>query len=219
MKIFQWLGRHPVWLIMGLAFVVRLVPATVRFVIGSDDGLFLTLGQNLAAGQGYTGDGITTQIDFPPGYPLFAAGIYLLGGSPELPTKLNMLLIGTLLPLPIYWLTYQLADKRTALIAGLLTALHPALILAQGNFESVAEQPYVLLLYTGWALLWWALTNRRLWAFGLAGLLVGMAHLVRWEGVVLGLIAAGIILVALRRDSLLPVLALTAIFGDDAVAA
>ena len=37
-----------------------------------------------------------------------------------------------------------------------------------------------------------------------------MAHLVRWEGVVLGLIAAAIIVVALRRDSLLPVLAFLA---------
>ncbi|MDH3674365.1 MAG: glycosyltransferase family 39 protein [Anaerolineae bacterium] len=206
MNAYHWLRHHPIWLVLGLALAVRIVPATVRFVIGSDDGLFLTLGQNLVAGQGYTGDGVTTQIDFPPGYPFFAAGVYLLGGGPELPTKLNILLIGMLLPLTIYWLTYQLADKSTALIAGLLTALHPALVLAQGNFESVAEQPYAVLLYTGWALLWWALRNRRLWAFGLAGILIGMAHLVRWEGVVLGLIAAGIIVVALRRAAILPVL-------------
>ena len=83
--------RHPVWVILVIAVAVRILPATVRFVIGSDDGLFLTLGQNLAAGRGYTGDGITTQIDFPPGYPFFAAAVYWLGGGLELPTQLNIL--------------------------------------------------------------------------------------------------------------------------------
>ena len=50
MKLYQRLLQHPIWLIIGVAFIIRILPATVRFVIGSDDGLFLTLGQNLAAG-------------------------------------------------------------------------------------------------------------------------------------------------------------------------
>jgi 4-amino-4-deoxy-L-arabinose transferase-like glycosyltransferase len=237
MRFYHWFFRHPLWLLIGVAFMVRILPATVRFVIGSDEGLFLTLGQNLAAGRGYTGDGLTTQIDFPPGFPLFAAAIYGLGGGLELPAKLNILMMGALLPLPIYWLTRQLSDARTALLAGLFTALHPALVLSQGNFESVAEQPYSLLLYTAWGLLWWGLAyaraglpnpalgvdlqpkevrpehfptkrlvQRRLWVFGLAGVLVGLAHLVRWEGVILGVVAAGIILLALRRAAIRPLL-------------
>lgn len=216
MNLLRWLVRHPLWLLFLIAFVVRLLPATVRFVIGSDEGLFLTLGQNLAAGRGYTGDGATIQIDFPPGFALFAAAVYRLGGGLELPTQLNILLIGSLLPLPIYWLARQLSDAKTALLAGLLTALHPALVLSQGNFESVAEQPYALLLYTAWGLLGWGLTSaraglpnpaqRKNWAFGLAGLLTGLAHLVRWEGVILGVVALGIIILVLRRAALKPAL-------------
>jgi 4-amino-4-deoxy-L-arabinose transferase-like glycosyltransferase len=205
MKLYSLFARQPIWIILIIAVAVRILPATVRFVIGSDDGLFLTLGQNLAAGRGYTGDGLTTQIDFPPGYPFFAAAVYWLGGGLELPTQLNILLIGSLLPLPVTWLTRQLFDSRTALIAGLLTALAPALVLSQGNFEAVAEQPYALLLYTGWGMLWWALTQRRWWGFGLAGLLIGAAHLIRWEGVILGVLAAGIIVLVLRRSSPGPV--------------
>lgn len=207
-----WALAYPALLLVIVAFALRLLPAFVRFVIGSDDGLFLTLGQNLAAGHGYTGDGVTTQIDFPPGYPLFAAAVYALGGGLELPTRLNMLVIGSLLPLAIWWLARQLTDDGlTALLAGLLTALHPALVLAQGNFESVAEQPYALLLYTGWGVLWWAIHHRRrLWAFGLAGALIGLAHLVRWEGIILGLLGAGLLVLFLWRDRrrLIPALAL-----------
>lgn len=199
MRLLRWFSDHPLWLLLGVAVAIRILPATVRFVIGSDDGLFLTLGQNLAAGRGYTGDGLTRQIDFPPGYPFFAAAIYWLGGGLELPTRLNILVIGALLPLPIYWLARQLTDPKTALLAGWLIALHPALVLAQGNLESVAEQPYALLLYPAWGLLWWGFTRPRWWIFGLAGLLVGLAHLVRWEGVILGLLAAGIIGLVLRR--------------------
>jgi len=204
MKYYFWIKRHPGWLLFAIALLFRILPVTVRFVIGSDDGLFLTLGQNLAVGQGYTGDGLTTQIDFPPGYPLFAAAIYRLGGGLELPTQLNVLLIGSLLPVAIYWLAGQLVSRKAAFLAGLLTALHPALVLAQGNFESVAEQPYALLLYSGWGLLWWGTTHRRGWVFGLAGLMMGAAHLLRWEGVVMGIIAAGVIVVLLWRNRLLP---------------
>ncbi len=207
MKIYRCFINHPLGLIITVALLIRILPASVRFVIGSDDSLFLTLGQNLAAGHGYTGDGLTTQIDFPPAYPLFAAAIYTLGGGLEWPTKLNMLLIGSLLPVSIYGLASQLTNSKTALIAALLTALHPALVLSQGNFESVAEQPYALLLYTGWGMLWLALTRRQLWHFGLAGLLIGIAHWVRWEGLILGLIAAGLLVLLLRREALWPVLA------------
>jgi len=49
-KLYRWLTQHPIWLLISVAFIIRILPATVRFVIGSDDGLFLTLGQNLAAG-------------------------------------------------------------------------------------------------------------------------------------------------------------------------
>jgi hypothetical protein len=63
-------------------------------------------------------------------------------------------------------------------------------------------------------LLWWGFARPRrgafdpvqAGAFGLAGLLVGMAHLVRWEGIIMGLVAAGIIVIVLRRAAVGPVL-------------
>jgi 4-amino-4-deoxy-L-arabinose transferase-like glycosyltransferase len=197
--------RHPVWVLLAIAVAVRLVAVSVRFTIGTDEGLFLTLGRNLAAGLGYTGNGEVIQIDFPPGFSLFAAAVYALGGWPELPSQLNVVVVGSLLVLPIYWLARQLTEPATALRAGLFTALLPALVLAQGNFEAVAEPLYSLLLFTGWALLWWALSGRRLWAFALAGLAVGLAHLVRWEGLVMAALAAGVVVLALRRAAVAPV--------------
>ncbi len=205
-KLTAWIARHPLWSLFGLALAVRILPATFRFVISTDEGLFLTLGQNLAAGLGYTSDGRTLQVDFPPGYPLVAAVIYGFGGGLELPSKINLLAFGSLLPLPVFWLARQLGDEKTAFRSGLFTALLPGLALGQVNFEASAEQLYSLLLYTGWAALGWGVTRRRALAFGLAGLAVGAAHLVRWEGLILGLLGAGVIALTLRRALLLPTL-------------
>jgi hypothetical protein len=52
MKLIPRITKHPLWVIVIIAVAVRIVPVMVRFVIGSDDALFMTLGQNLAAGQG-----------------------------------------------------------------------------------------------------------------------------------------------------------------------
>jgi 4-amino-4-deoxy-L-arabinose transferase-like glycosyltransferase len=204
------LARHPLWVLLALAVVVRLLAVSVRFVIGTDEGLFLTLGRSLASGLGYTGDGRVLQVDFPPGFSSFAAAVYALGGWPELPSQLNVVVIGSLLVLPVYWLARQLTDTPTAFRAGLFTALLPALVLAQGNFESVAEPLYSLLLFTGWALLWWALIARRPLAFGLAGLALGAAHLVRWEGVVMAGLGTLFIVGVRRRQAVRPVLVLAA---------
>lgn len=203
-------AQHPLWVLLGLAVAARLVAVSVRFVIGTDEGLFLTLGRNLVEGLGYTGNGRDVQIDFPPGFSLFAAAVYALGGWPELPSQLNVVVIGSLLVLPTYWLARQMLDALTAWRAGLFVALLPALVLAQSNFESVAEPLYTLLLLTGWALLWRGLTTRRQLTFGLAGLALGAAHLVRWEGVVVALLAAGYTALVLRRVAIWPVAALLA---------
>ena len=204
--LLDWRLRHPLWVLLIVAVAIRLVAVNVRFVIGTDEGLFLTLGRNLAAGLGYTGDGRTLQVDFPPGFSLFAALVYLLGGGPELPSKLNLLLFGSLLVIPIYWLGRHLATEQTGFRAGLFVALVPALVLGQANFEAVAEPLYTLLLFTAWALLWRGLTRREVWTFALAGLALGAAHLVRWEAVVLGLIAVLLIIGGLKRAAFAPVL-------------
>ena len=237
--------RYPVGVLLVVAVAVRLVAVSVRFVIGTDEGLFLTLGRSLADGLGYTGDGRVVQVDFPPGFSLFAAAVYALGGWPELPSQLNVVVVGGLVVAPVYWLARQMLDATAAFRAGLFTALLPALVLAQGNFESVAEPLYTLMLFTGWALVWRGVGVLRAemvagkgghpirfasragrepplqvrvrrrgpqkWiVLGLAGLAIGAAHLVRWEGVVMALLAAGFVVVVLRRGAIGPVVVMMA---------
>jgi 4-amino-4-deoxy-L-arabinose transferase-like glycosyltransferase len=211
-----------VWTLLAAAMLARLPAVLVRFVIGTDEGLFLTLGRNLARGLGYTGNGTVVQVDFPPGFSLYAAAVYALGGEPELPSVLNVIVIGSLVVVPVYLLARRLFSERVGFYAGLFTALLPALALAQGNFESVAEPLYTLLMMAGWGAVGALAVARRnsvggeadltprpsplivpngeggiALAFG-AGLALGAAHLVRWEGVLLGVMGAAVLAAARR---------------------
>jgi dolichyl-phosphate-mannose-protein mannosyltransferase len=169
--------------LIGLAVGVRWLPATVNFVIGTDEALYLTLARNLAAGRGFTEDGVTPHTEFAPGYPFFAALIYKLGGRLELPAQINILLFGSLLVAPVYSLAHELADAPTARRAALLAALLPALALSVPNFEAPTEQIYSFFLWSGWLFLWRALKTRPDWKnAALAGACLGLAHITRLEG-------------------------------------
>src|SRR5581483_897574 len=196
---------HPLTLALALAIAVRILPATWNYVIGTDEALYLTLGGHLAAGDGFTADGIHPHSEFDPGYPLFAAAIYRLTDtipfSPtitandvlnmELPAHLNILLLGSLLVVPVYFLARNFLPaagedeaKQFAARAALLTAVMPALALGVPNFEAASEQLYSLALWSGWLFVWLGLTRRRALWFLLGGLAFGIAHLTRYEGAI-----------------------------------
>lgn len=194
----------PIFLV-SLALAARILPATVHFVVGTDEAAYLTLAQNLAAGRGFTEDGVTPHTEFAPGYPFFAALIYKLGGGPELPAQINILLFGSLLVVPVYGLAHELADAPTARRAALLTALLPALTLAVPNFEAPTEQLYNFFLWSGWLFLWRALTTKPDWKnAALAGACLGLAHITRIEGLIFILLGALLLLRPFLLASRLP---------------
>lgn len=215
---------HPLLLALLLAFAVRVLPATLNYVIGTDEALYLTLAGHLAAGDGFTADGVHPHSEFDPGYPLVAALVYRLTGtlpfSPaardafwlELPARLNLLLLGSLLVVPVYYLAraFSPGDPAFATRAALLTAVVPALALGVPNFEAASEQLYSLALWCAWLFLWLGLARRRAFWFLLAGLGFGIAHLTRWEGLVSAGAALVVTLVAFRPAATIPIRQLAA---------
>lgn len=203
--------HYPLFLALALALSVRILPASYNFVVGTDEALYLTLGGHLAAGDGFTADGIHPHSEFDPGYPLFAALIYRLANilpfdpalsadsvmALELPARLNILLLGSLLVVPIYFLALAMEPVPSdrcrspkprvspfAARAAFLTAAVPALVLGVPNFEAASEQLYTLAIWSGWLFLWLALNRGKWFWFLLSGFAFGWAHLTRWEGLV-----------------------------------
>lgn len=117
-----------------LALIVRLavvVWASGRFPPTADGTYYHTLATRLASGDGYTWlwpDGVVTNVaHYPVGYPLFlAAGYALFGAKASVAMAMNAFVSAATAPF-----AYVLArpfGARRASVAGLLVALHPALV-------------------------------------------------------------------------------------------
>ena len=119
----------------GLALLVRLavvIWAAPRFPPVMDGDFYHRVAQRIAAGDGYTWlwpDGaVTFAAHYPVGYPAMMGGLYaLFGPHPAAAMVLNAAL-GSIAAVAVHRLAGLGGSRRTALIAGLLAALHPGLV-------------------------------------------------------------------------------------------
>jgi len=166
-----------------LALLLRLPRFLTAQVVLTEGTTYVTIARNLAAGRGYVGILGVRDFFVPPLYPLLIAALVRLGFDAIWAGRLLSLILGALLPLPLYWLTREMSGRRVAgLFASLLLAFHPLLIIYASRVWS--ETTYSFLLWCG---LWcaWAALRRGKWiAAALAGLCFGAAYLTRQEGVI-----------------------------------
>jgi len=119
----------------GLALLVRLAVvlwAAHRFPPVMDGDFYHRVAQRIAAGLGYTWlwpDGaVTFAAHYPVGYPAMMGAVYaLFGPHPGAVMALNAAL-GALAAVAVHRLAALAGTRRTAVIAGLLVALHPGLV-------------------------------------------------------------------------------------------
>lgn len=136
-----WLGVG----IFTLALAVRLVyfheiSKSLTFLIPiSDSGLYDRLAHSLAQG-GLMQKDFFLQSFF---YPFFLSVVYFFSGSSIIFTKLTQILLGSVVCVLVYQLGQMVFDRRTGILAGVITALYGPLIF----FESE-------LVATGWASFW-----------------------------------------------------------------
>jgi 4-amino-4-deoxy-L-arabinose transferase-like glycosyltransferase len=177
-------------LIGALALAVRLVyvlviaPAPVG--VGGDAGFYHSAANLLANGhflyRGIFGHAYVT-AEHPPLFPVVLSLSSVLGENSLLAHRIVGCLIGSLAVIAIALLARRVAGERAGLIAGLLAAVYPPLVTADGLVMS--EPLFVLLVAAG------LLAALRLRARGatadasLLGLVIGLATLTRGEGVLL----------------------------------
>lgn len=126
--------RDALWL-SGLALLLRaavVMWAKDRFPPADDGSFYHVVAERIAAGEGYTWlwpDGaVTYAAHYPVGYPaLLGVGYRLFGASPAVGMGLNALL-GAFAVFAGQRAVLRFGGRRSALIAGLLLALHPGLV-------------------------------------------------------------------------------------------
>ena len=148
--------------------------------IESEGAEYAKIAENLRSGVGYVG--IVSpgpEVLFNPLFPLLIAGGSFLTKNFEWAGRLVALIMGALLPLPVFGIASRLFNRRVGFIAGALTLLHPLLVYL--SFMVYSEGPYAVVLLSAVYLVVRALddSSTRLWL--LVGGAFGLCYLLRAE--------------------------------------
>jgi len=174
------------WLLLLLivlaSFAIRIgayaywQPGTIE----SEGAEYARIAENLRNGTGYVG--LVTpgrELLFNPLFPTLIAGTSFLTRNYELAGRLVTLMMGSLLPLPIFGIASRLFNRRVGLVAALLIVLHPVLV--HLSFSVLSEGPYIALFVSAVYLTVRAMddSSPKMWA--LVGCAFGLAYLLRAE--------------------------------------
>jgi len=203
------------WLtaVLALAGLLRVVRWNLFAVIFNDGPVYIALARALTEGD------VSSALLHPihPLYPALIAGAWgmlsPLGLSWEVVGGIVSISMGTAAVAALYAFVRSTFDGRTALLAALLFALHPAAIDNSANIQT--EGLYLLLFFAGSAALYCALRDADLRWAAVAGLCSGLAYLTRPEGIAIVIVAGlfGLWRLAARRWRPLRALAWLAVLG------
>ncbi len=184
-------------MILALAIIAHILVINYRHVIQHDEIGYLMIGKNIAIGNGFSfKESVNLHAErflshYPhsavmqtPLYPVFTAVVYFFSGSLILASKLNYIIFGSFIIIPLYFLAFLLYGKRTAVITGILMALLPSWLLSYHFWNAVTEQSYLFFVLTGAALLYHAFAYKKPNIALLASLSFSIAYLSRPEGAV-----------------------------------
>ncbi|HRI71714.1 MAG TPA: glycosyltransferase family 39 protein, partial [Polyangium sp.] len=188
--------RRDSGIVVATALAVRIAVvlwAASRFPPTADGTFYHRIAERMAQGHGYTWlwpDGVVTYAGhYPVGYPaLVAAGYALFGAHPGVAMILNALL-GSLAALAVHRLSCRMSSPRLALVAGLVVALHPALVtytpalMSEGVTASLVTCAAWVTASVRDAALTGSLRSAWKWLV-LLGFVIGLATLVRPQSIV-----------------------------------
>lgn len=182
LRIWDWFAetRQALWLVWALYLVPRALLILLNVQPWSDADFYYDRAAELADGQGYRNDDGTPTAFWPPGWPLVLAGVFrLLGPSVEVVGLLNLIFAGLSAVLILRLGRRITGSEGAARLALLLVALYPN----NAAYVPLAltEVFYTLLLL---AVCWLLVERRGAAALIGAGVLLGLATLVKAQSLV-----------------------------------
>lgn len=139
--LLAWVEANRRWLFITLG-LIYLAGFTGRWRPEPDSALYLTIGRNLAQGQGYTYHGQPHHLVFP-GLPMLFAGMFLIGGTGNLlAAHVLMLLCGAAALALTYRLFLLHSGRGTAVLITLMVGLSRTFY--RYNFELLSDLPFLM---------------------------------------------------------------------------
>ena len=176
---------------VGWVYYARTVPY-------SDFRHYDRLALGLAEGRGYVDQAGDPTAFYPVGWPFFLSLVYRVFGHSLIAAQLVNVLMGVGVVILTYLIARYLLDRRTALIAALIVALNPTLILYSSTLGTESLFVFLLMLIT-WLTIR-VIAGRSSADLLLIGLLTGFAILTRPVAIGVPFIAFGAYYIVNRRD-------------------
>lgn len=178
--LFQKEVRFLVWIVL-FSVVCRLVLLTQKEVVGTDEVIYLALGQSLWQGHGLTLEDRPVTM-CPPLLPVVAGMFSLFTEDLEKGTNFTYWFFGGLLVLPYFFFARRIYGDKVARLACFFLAFYPGLLLAF-YWGSMTEHLYTFLLVSAFLFCLRAVDRGSLADFAWAGGLLALVYLTRSEGV------------------------------------
>jgi hypothetical protein len=168
--------------IVAASFAVRLAALAYwgTGTIESEGAEYAKIAENLRNGAGYVGLVVPgPQASFNLLFPLLIAATSFVTHSYESAGRVVALVLGGLLPLPVFAIASHLFNRRVGFIAAILSLLHPALVYL--SFMVYSEGPYATLVLSAVFLVIRALEDSSVRQWLWVGAAFGVCYLLRAE--------------------------------------
>lgn len=170
-----------IFIIFLISLVIQLALIFILKVpITSDAGFYDNLATNLAAGRGFSVDGVNPAAagGIKQGYILFLALIYRIFGHSILVVKIVQSIFISLSCIITYKIGMDLFNERIGYYSALVTALHPAFIIISSHI--ITESMFTFLFAVSILYLVLAMKKRSLKLYLLSGIFLGVSTQVRF---------------------------------------
>ena len=169
-----------------VAFILRLgaVAGTHGLALTNDPADYNHIARSIADGHGYPPSGVVpvggVSAFRPPGYPFFLAGVYRITGDSVTAGRVAQALLGAVAVGLIALIALELWGPVVGLVAGLLAAIFPPLII--DGMTLLSEPLFVTCMLAAiWGVLRWRRGGAIPWLVA-AGVLTGLSILTRQNG-------------------------------------
>jgi len=184
----------PVCIIFTVSLAVRVTLFWQDKVIAADGISYVSIARSI-----FKGDGFTAASHFPPLYPVLIGLFSYLTPYDEVAGKVVSTIMGSLLVIPVYLLGKEIFSKKAGLIASVLVALSPTLVVISGIVLS--QSTYITIFMTALYFSWKSFHVDSYKNAIAAGVLFGAAYLTRPEAVIVLIGISAVFLVLQSKSS------------------
>lgn len=139
------------YLIIAISFFIKiLLVLLLKEGRNPESFEYETIANNILSGEGfiYYFFGVAQRAFLQPLYPVLSAVVYYLTNHSHMAMLIIQSLVSSLIPLAVYFIAIRLASHRQALLAALLVAFHPGLVVySVFKLHSLVLDTFLYLLF------------------------------------------------------------------------